>query len=93
MSDALDLIATAEALLRDAVAPGGADARYHVLLAANALAMARRELSSPPPAPDHADPAAIRAGRHDGDRALHDRLLRDARRRAWIADPDAVDRD
>ena len=86
MSDALDLIAEAEATLRDRIAPGGPDARYHALLAANALAMARRELHHPPQDVT-ADVAAIRAGAHDGDAALHARLLAAARLRAWIADP------
>lgn len=48
MTDALDLIAEAEATLRERVAPGGPEARYHALLAANALAIARRELTHPP---------------------------------------------
>ena len=87
---ALDLIAEAEAVLRREVAPGGPDARYHAALAANALAMARRELSHPPrDAP--ADVAAIRAGAHDDDAALHARLLAAARHRAWIADPDSIE--
>ena len=87
---ALDLIAEAEAALRRDIAPGGPDARYHALLAANALAMARRELSHPSQdAP--ADVAAIRAGAHDDDAALHARLLAAARHRAWIADPDSIE--
>ncbi len=48
MTDALDLIAMAETTLRERVAPGGPEARYHALLAANALATAHRELTHPP---------------------------------------------
>ena len=90
MTDALDLIAEAEAVLRRLVAPGGPDVRYHAALAANALAMARRELSCPPQ-DAMADAAAIRAGAHDGDAALHARLLAAARHRAWIADPEGLE--
>ncbi|KIX18905.1 MULTISPECIES: hypothetical protein [Paracoccus] len=86
MSDALDLIAEAEATLRRDIAPGGPDARYHALLAANALAMAQRELARPS-RDVTADVAAIRAGAHDHDADLHARLLAAARLRAWIADP------
>lgn len=93
MNDALDLIAAAEEALRRDIAPGGADARYHALLAANALATARRALSLHP-APDvPADAAAIRAGARDDDRSLHAALLADARHRAWVADPACLDPD
>ena len=84
MSDALDLIVEAEATLRRDIAPGGPDARYHALLAANALAMAQRELARPSQDVT-ADVAAIRAGAHDHDADLHARLLAAARLRAWIA--------
>ncbi len=90
MTNALDLIAEAEATLRHRIAPGGPDARYHALLAANALAMARRELRHPPQDVT-ADVGAIRAGTHDDDAALHARLLAAARLRAWIADPTATE--
>lgn len=86
MSDALDLIVEAEATLRRDIAPGGPDARYHALLAANALAMAQRELACPSQDVT-ADVAAIRAGAHDHDTGLHARLLVAARLRAWVADP------
>ena len=90
MTDALDLIAEAEAVLRRDIAPGGPDARYHAALAANALAMARRALSLPHDEPPKAEIAAIRAGAHDADAGLFAALLADARRRAWIADPASV---
>ena len=90
MNPALDLIAEAEATLRREVAPGGPEARYHALLAANALATARRALSLPAGAPPEADVPAIRAGAHDDDAALFGALMADARRRAWVADPAAL---
>ncbi|MCG6112728.1 MAG: hypothetical protein MEQ74_11170 [Paracoccus sp.] len=90
MTDALELIAAAEQALREDIAPGGTDARYHALLAANALAMARRELARPPQ-DTTADVAAIRAGAHDGDADLHKALLAAARGRAWVADPGSLD--
>jgi hypothetical protein len=91
MKDALNLIAEAEAALRDRIAPAAVgDARYHALLAANALATARRALSLLPAPTPSADVAAIRAGAHDGDAALYAALLADARRRAWVSDPSAL---
>ena len=53
--------------------------RHAPVLAAPGLCYGRTDLP--------ADPAAIRAGRHDGDRALYDRLLALAELRAWVADP------
>lgn len=90
MNPALDLIAEAETSLRRDVAPGGPDARYHALLAANALATARRALSLPAGASPEPDVAALRAGAHDDDAALFAALMADARRRAWVADPAAL---
>ena len=66
-----------------------------MLLAANAVATARRELAlggraEAAGADLPADLRAIRAGDHDRDRALYDRLLAHAVLRAWIADPASV---
>lgn len=93
MTDIPDLLEQIERTLRDRIAPGGADARYHTALAANALAMVRRQMAQPTAADAPADVAAIRAGAHDDDPSLHARLMADARRRAWIADPTALDPD
>lgn len=93
MTDAaLALLDGSAAVLRE-IAPGlPGDARYAALLTASAVATARRDVALAPRiaaarAELPADPAAIRAGRHDGDRALYDRLLALAELRAWIADP------
>ena len=69
MSDALDLIVEAEATLRRDIAPGGPDARYHALLAANALAMAQRELRRPSQDVTADVAAADRGDYHDADPA------------------------
>lgn len=87
----MDLIAAAEASLRDHVIPGAqGDARYHALLVAAALATAGRALSVDPPVVPSVEASAIRSGQHDGDADLHAQLLVAARLRAWIADPDAL---
>lgn len=96
MSDAPDLLAEAERALREGLAPAlQGEARYLALLAAKAVATARRALAAEAAlaaaeAALCADPAAIRAGAHDGDAALSARLLEAARLRAWIADPAAL---
>ena len=96
MSDALDLLAAAQRALREELAPRlDGEARYLALLAANAVATARRELVVVEPlaalgAAASAEAAAIRAGAYDGDAALFGRLLAAARLRAWIADPSAL---
>lgn len=97
--DAMDLLDGAAALLR-ALAPSlSAEARYLALLSANAVATARRDVALAPRvaaarAALGADPAAItaaiRAGRHDDDAALHARLVALAELRAWVADPKAA---
>ena len=93
--DAMDLLDGAAALLR-ALAPSlPAEARYLALLSANAVATARRDVALAPRvaaarAALGADPAAIRAGRHDDDAALHARLVALAELRAWVADPKAA---
>ncbi len=96
MTDAaFALLDATAAVLRD-LAPGLAgDARYVALLSASAVATARRDLALAPRiaaarAALPADPAPIRDGRHDADRALYDRLLAHAALRAWVADPAAA---
>lgn len=99
MSDAPDLLAEAQRTLREELAPRlDGEARYLALLAANAVATARRELVVAGPlaalgAATGADTAAIRAGAHDDDAALFGRLVAAARLRAWIADPSALTED
>lgn len=91
--EGLDLLDEAARLLREELAPTlSGEARYTALLAAKAVAMARREagMKEAPQEDAAALAAAIRAGAHDGDRALHDRLLAQAARRAWVADPGAL---
>ena len=65
------------------------DLRLSGLMVASALAMAERELRRPAAGMLDAWPMvhAVRAGRHDGDGALHARLLNDARERLAIANP------
>lgn len=90
--DALALLDGAASVLRASAGTLSGEARYTALLCANAIATASREaeagsdaLSDNPALRD-----AIRAGVHDGDAALHARLLASAAVRAWIADPDAL---
>jgi hypothetical protein len=96
MSDALDLLDEARRTLRDDLAPRlEGEARYLALLAANAVATARRALAVAAPlaaaeAAVEADPAEIRAGARDDDAALVRRLLAAATLRAWVADPSAL---
>ena len=90
----IDLLDQAATELRQTLAPQltGA-ARYHALLAANAVATAAREARAAPhlataeAALAGLDPAAIRAGAHDQDADLHARLKTRAALRAWIANP------
>jgi hypothetical protein len=97
VTGAAGLLAEAEALLRGRLAPAlGGPARYDALLAASAVAMAAREIAAraAQEAADAAIPpdtaAAIRAGAHDDDPALHAALLRAAALRAWVARPSAL---
>jgi hypothetical protein len=93
MSDAPDLLAEAQRALREELAPRlDGEARYLALLAANAVATARRGMiaGAALAAAERAvgaEAAAIRAGAHDDDAALPGRLLAAARIRAWVADP------
>jgi hypothetical protein len=93
MTDAaLALLDGSAAVLREIAPSLTGDARYAALLTASAVATARRDIALAPriAAARAGLPVAaadIRAGRHDGDRALYDRLLAHAALRAWVADP------
>ena len=65
------------------------DLRVTGLMIANALAIAERELRTPPQGLLDSWPLvhAIRAGVHDDDAALHARLAEDARERLSVANP------
>jgi hypothetical protein len=94
-ADALALLDGAAAVLRAAGPTLSGEARYTALLAANAVAIARRELAVAArcaAARDaiRADASAIRSGRHDTDADLYRRLVAHAILRAWIADPNAL---
>jgi hypothetical protein len=92
---ALALLDGAAEVLR-ATAPGLApDARYATLLCASAIATGRRDAATAARSEGLGAAVgglrdAIRAGAHDGDAALHARLLAWAALRAWVADPDAL---
>lgn len=93
--DALALLDGAATVLRAAAPALSGDGRYAVLLSANAVATARRDIAmadrlEAARAAIAVDPAAIRAGAHDGDAALYARILAYAALRAWIADPAAL---
>jgi aminoglycoside phosphotransferase (APT) family kinase protein len=66
--------------------------RYDARMVANAMAIAGRELSAlRPPAPELKLLAtAIRAGKHDDDKALRDRLAADVLARLAISNPKAL---
>ena len=90
--DAAELLAVARAALERDILPGLAgDARLAALMAARAMAIAEREIRNPLLGMLDAGPLieAIRAGRHDDDRALHARLVADAAARVAIANPKA----
>lgn len=67
------------------------DRRLAALMVASALGMAARDLAATLPAVPAVAVADIRAGRHDGDVALHDALLAEARARALISNPKYVE--
>lgn len=90
----IDLLEQAATELREGLAPQlSGPARYQALLAANAVATAAREARVAPhlaragAALAGLDVAAIRAGAHDNDAALHARLRARAALRAWVVDP------
>ncbi len=79
-------------LLEELLAALPADRHYDVRLAANAMAIAGRELAVLRPAvPDgKALALAIRAGRHDDDKGLRDRLAAEALARLAVSNPKAM---
>src|SRR5690349_18988098 len=94
-TDALALLDGAASVLRDLAASLTGNARYSVLLSANAVATARRDLalrdrSEMARTAISVDRAAIRSGTHDGDAALYDHLVAFCALGAWIADPSSV---
>ena len=94
-TEALALLDGVAGVLRAAAPALPGDGRYTALLSANAVATARRDLASAARVAAArsaitADKAAIRSGRHDGDTALHERLLAHAALRAWVTDPGAL---
>lgn len=90
--DARELLEIARATLAAELLPLlPADKRMTGLMVASALGMAARELASPPPALPPVDIADIRAGKRDGDVALYEALLAEARARAAISNPKYVE--
>jgi hypothetical protein len=91
---AVELLEIARAMLDAELLPVlPPERRVNGLMVASALAMAVRELAAAPQMPPDVDVAAIRAGRHDGDRKLYEILLADARARALISNPRYLDGD
>ncbi len=93
LPDAADLLAIALHTLRQEVIPQLAgDARFKALMVANAMAIAQRAAGAS--APDLADAAAlalaIRAGAHDDDAGLAERLMAYAEARCRISAPKAL---
>lgn len=92
--EAAELIAVARSVFQAELMPFlRDDLRVIGLMIANALAIAERELRDPAGGILDAWPLvlAIRAGRHDTDRALHARLLSDAVDRVAVANPKFLD--
>ena len=77
-----DFTAEIQPFLRD-------DLKVTGLMIVNALSIAERELRTPPQGLLDAWPLvhAIRAGAHDGDARLHERLRADAAERLSVANP------
>lgn len=90
--DAKELIEIARAALANELLPLlPPDQRITGLMVASALAIAARELASPPPAPPAVKIADIRGGNHDTDKPLYEALLAEARARALVSNPKDVD--
>jgi hypothetical protein len=86
--NARELLDIARATLAEEVLPLiPADKRLSALMVASALGMAARELAASPPPSPRTSIADIRAGKHDGDVALYEALLAEARARAAISNP------
>ena len=94
-ADVLALLDSSAGVLRATAPTLSGEGRYAALLSANAIATARRELVSADRlastgAAVAADAAAIRAGLHDDDAALYDRLVAHAALRAWVTEPGSL---
>jgi hypothetical protein len=94
-TDALALLDGAAGVLRGVAPSLPGEGRYAALLATNAVATARRDIAmrertEAARAALAVEVAAIRAGAHDDDAALHARLVAHAVLRAWVADPASV---
>lgn len=93
--ETLALLDGTVAVLRETAPTLPGDGRYAALLCASAVATARRRLAARARAEAArvavaVEPAAIRAGAHDDDAALYERLVAHAAIRAWIADPSSL---
>lgn len=86
--DARELLEIARATFMAEVLPLlPPDQRLSALMVANALGIAARELSAELPVIPPVTVADIRAGRHDGDAALHAALLAEAKARVAVSNP------
>ena len=98
-----DLLATAVSVLREHVVGGlSGDARYQVLMVANAIAIAARQIGDTPredlaDIPAAADAAslvqAIREGTLDGRADIHDWIVRRLRAQVSVSNPKALARE
>lgn len=90
--NARELLEIARATLANELLPFlPPDKRLTGLMVSSALAIAARELEAPLPSVPDVKTAGIRAGKHDGDKALYEALLAEARLRASISNPKDVD--
>jgi len=90
--NAKEMIEVARAALANELLPFlPPDKRLTGLMIGSALAMAARELASPPPELPPVSSADIRAGKHDSDRPLYEALLAEAKARALISNPKDLD--
>ena len=93
--DGAELLAVARAtLLEDLLPELSQSRRYQVLMIANAMAMARRELEARSPAAegDALDQLAseLRAGQRDGDQETYGALLESCMVRVRVSQPQAL---
>lgn len=92
--DARELIEIARVVLAAEILPMlPGDKRVTGLMVASALGMAARELAAAPPAVPAVAVADLRSGMHDGDIALYEQLLAEAKARALISNPKYVQAD
>lgn len=89
--DAKELLEIARAVLANEILPLlPGDKRMTGLMVASALGMAARELAATLPPLPAVNVTDLRAGKHDGDVALYERLLAEAKARALISNPKYV---